>query len=146
MGAEHDVVDVGTDLVGAEAVDGVVDSVESPARLTAAVVAIVDFSSEVNGEHARASGFGEVEVVVAAVDLAHEFEDLLATCGAAGEVDLDGVRSSEYEPAPGVDADADPPAPEDLGESAETRRVLVQHLRVAGGHALNTTPRSGMRR
>ena len=75
-----------------------------------------------------------------------EFEDPLATCGAAGEVDLDGVRSSEYEPAPGVDADADPPAPEDLGESAEARRVLVQHSRVGGRHTLNTTPRSGMRR
>ena len=47
-------------------------------------------------------------------------------------------------PAP-VDADADVPAAEDLGQPAEARRELGDHLPAVVA-ALKATPRSGMRR
>ena len=143
VGTEHDVIELGRDVVGVETGDGVVEGVEPPARLAATVA---DLGRDAYREHAGLPGLDEVRLLVVAVELLDEPENRRAPLRPADEVDLDGVGSGKDDPTTGVDPHTDPPAPQDLGEAAEARRELVDDRPVVVGHALNTTPRSGMRR
>ena len=171
MGSEHDVIELGGDVVGVETGDRVVERVEPPARLAATVA---DLGRDAHREHAGLPGFDEIDRLVVPVELLDKPENRRAALRPAGEVDLDGVGSGQDDPATGVDPHTDPAAAQDLGEAAEARgkswitvrfvshrstlhrcaserreRAAANGLRGRGtqcGHALNTTPRSGTRR